>query len=249
MPSRILREGIITSEGVDVLSAGAEVFYRRAMSAVDDYGRYYAKPELLMAALYPLRPGKVTGTDIEAWIQECMSADLIVAYEFEGKRYLEIKKFRQHIRATKGRFGGSKFPDPQNATQLQRTSDADALQPRSTSTAPARLVVDVDVVECGVGTRKRREAAGTAIPDDFDISEGVRAWARRKGFEPYLEAHRDHFVNYARAGNREGKPILALDWDAKFRNAIAGDWGKVRNSAITASSASSAASRFSGKSV
>ncbi len=47
MPNRILREGILTSERVNLLSWEAEVFYRRLMSVVDDYGRFHAHPALL----------------------------------------------------------------------------------------------------------------------------------------------------------------------------------------------------------
>jgi hypothetical protein len=39
MPSRLLREGILDSEAVNALSFAAEVFYRRLMSVVDDFGR------------------------------------------------------------------------------------------------------------------------------------------------------------------------------------------------------------------
>ena len=47
MPNRILREGILTSERIERLDWAEEVFYRRVMSVVDDYGRYYARPALL----------------------------------------------------------------------------------------------------------------------------------------------------------------------------------------------------------
>jgi hypothetical protein len=59
MPNRVLREGILTSERVNALDWPAEVFYRRLMSVVDDFGRYWAKPELLRAGLYPLHHDKV----------------------------------------------------------------------------------------------------------------------------------------------------------------------------------------------
>ena len=50
MPNRILREGILSSERVDALSEGAEILYRRLMSVVDDYGRYFAHPTLIRSA-------------------------------------------------------------------------------------------------------------------------------------------------------------------------------------------------------
>ena len=54
MPNMILREGILTSERVNSLTTEEEIFYRRLISVVDDYGRYYAKPELLRSACFPL---------------------------------------------------------------------------------------------------------------------------------------------------------------------------------------------------
>ena len=42
MPSRIIRDGILTSERINALTERAELFYRRLMSVVDDYGRFPA---------------------------------------------------------------------------------------------------------------------------------------------------------------------------------------------------------------
>src|SRR3990167_11311858 len=55
MPNRILREGILSSERINTLSVHAELFYRRLLSVVDDYGRFFAHPALLRSACYPLR--------------------------------------------------------------------------------------------------------------------------------------------------------------------------------------------------
>lgn len=61
------------------------------------------------------------------------------------------------------------------------------------------------------------------IPDDFGISPSIREWARKHGFEPYLDAHLDYFRDYC-AANR--KPYG--DFEAAFRNSIRADWGGVR---------------------
>lgn len=107
MPNRILREGVLTSEPVNSLSWPAEVFYRRLMSVVDDFGRYYAKPELLRAACYPLQLDKVGNQDVAKWLAETQKAGLVMAYTIEGKQYLELHNFRQQVRAMR-----SKFPAP-----------------------------------------------------------------------------------------------------------------------------------------
>ena len=111
MPNRILREGILSSERIAQLAWAEEVFYRRLMSVVDDFGRYYAHPSLLHAALYPLQLGKVSDSDIGKWLTACVDAALVRVYPAQdGKRYLELLDFRQQVRAKE-----SKFPafDPQ----------------------------------------------------------------------------------------------------------------------------------------
>lgn len=105
MPNRIIREGILTSERVASLGWPAEVFYRRLMSVVDDFGRYYASPMLLRAACYPLHLDKVSDADIGKWMDECAEAALVSVYlASDGKRYLEMADFRQRTRAEKSKF-------------------------------------------------------------------------------------------------------------------------------------------------
>lgn len=107
MPNRILREGIIESKDVNELSWTAEVFYRRLMSKVDDFGRFTADARLLRAALYPLKLDKVSDRDTQGWLQETAEVGLVKVYEVDGKRFLEMQKFNQRVRSNK-----SKYPDP-----------------------------------------------------------------------------------------------------------------------------------------
>jgi hypothetical protein len=107
MPTRIIRDGILTSEPVDQLSWAEEVFYRRLQSVVDDYGRFYAHPSLILAACYPLKLKKVSDSDVEKWLAACVTAALVRVYlAKDGKRYLEIQKFGQRIQQVKSKFLG-----------------------------------------------------------------------------------------------------------------------------------------------
>lgn len=117
MPNRILREGILSSERVNALGWEAEVFYRRLMSVVDDYGRYTAHPSLLRAALYPLKLETVSEACIARLLEAVREAGLVNTYEVAGKPYLELVDFRQQVRAKV-----SKFPEPPGR------SAADAMQ-------------------------------------------------------------------------------------------------------------------------
>ena len=133
----------MTSERIAKLAWPAEVFYRRLMSVVDDFGRYHAHPTLLRAACYPLQLEKVSDSDIGKWISACEEAALVRVYPAQdGKRYLEVLNFNQQQRAK-----ASKFPQPPPvAQQMNSTCVADAQQPP----ADAHLVVvgvgDVDEI-------------------------------------------------------------------------------------------------------
>lgn len=111
MPNRIIRDGILTSERIVQLSWPAEVFYRRLMSVVDDYGRYSANLKLLRSACYPLQIDKVTDADVGKWLTDCVTADLVSVYPAQdGKRYLEMRNFGQQVRTK------SKYPAPPEST-------------------------------------------------------------------------------------------------------------------------------------
>lgn len=133
MPNRILREGILTSERVNSLNWEAEVFYRRLMSVVDDFGRFSAHPSLLRAALFPLKLDTVRDANMERLLSLVEQARLVRVYEVAGKRYLELLDFKQQVRAKE-----SKFPPPPPICA------ADAKQVPSTSTASAHLDGDED---------------------------------------------------------------------------------------------------------
>lgn len=106
MPTRLIREGILTSKRVNGLSWEQECFYRRLLSIVDDYGRCEAHASLLRASLYPLKLGRVREAGIERMLTVCQDAGLLRIYEVNTKRYLEIFNFKQATRSP------SKCPPP-----------------------------------------------------------------------------------------------------------------------------------------
>lgn len=147
MPSRIIREGILTSERINSLSFPAEVFYRRLMSVVDDFGRFDARLSMLRASCYPLKVDVVREADISRWIAECEKAGVVALYAAnragvsrwiaicekagaavsgDEKPYLLLVDFRQQVRAK-----DSKFPHPPSscaadAQHVQSSCAADA---------------------------------------------------------------------------------------------------------------------------
>jgi hypothetical protein len=161
LPNRILREGILTSPLIARLGWAEEVFYRRLMSVVDDFGRYYADHGMLRAACFPRQLSKVSDSDIGKWLQVIADAGLVRVYPAQdGERYLELLKFGQQVRAKK-----SKFPDPISACA------ADATQ----TPANAHLDVSVSVDVSGGGSPAARSGDCALFEEDEPPSEAVKA--------------------------------------------------------------------------
>lgn len=208
MPNRIIREAILTSEPVCSLGWSEEVFYRRLMSIVDDFGRHEANPQLLRSKCYPLQTDAVRVADITRWMAACQKAGVIVLYEVLGKQYIEITKFRQQTRTP------SKFPPPPAIDINCNQAPADA-----------HLGVSVfGVVSEGEGVSRKREARSKKVPlpDGFAVSAEVKAWAQLEGFDR-LDEHLQAFANKCAANS-----YVYADWDAAFKEAIREDWAKLR---------------------
>jgi hypothetical protein len=106
MPNRYIRESAIESEPVNSLSWAAEVFYRRLLNRVDDFGRFSANPSMLRAMLFPLQISKVSEGDVSKYLSECCKAGLVFIYRSEGKSLLVVNKWE------KGRAKHSRYAEP-----------------------------------------------------------------------------------------------------------------------------------------
>lgn len=216
MPTRMIREGILTSERINALSERAELFYRRLMSVVDDYGRFSANPTLLRASCYPLKLDSVKEDSIKRHLAEAADVGLIVLYTVAGKAYLQLQDFGQRVQSK------SKFPEPPGVHQESTVVHGEP---------PEKTALVGDVVEDeGVGVKpraKRTKATKTALPDDFGVSESVQAWAAKKGYVR-LDEHLESFKAKAKAKGYE-----YADWDSAFMEAIRGDWAKLGNAQQT----------------
>lgn len=202
MPNRILREGILTSPRIAKLGWAEEIFYRRLMSVVDDFGRYYADPGLLQAACYPRQLKKVSESDVLKWLQACCSALLVRVYQHKGESYLEMLDFGQQIRAKK-----SKFPD------VPSTCVADAQQTHE----DAHLDVSVSVVvsedvSVSVGSAKPKAKPSKKCPDDFEVTPDMKDKARQEAPSIDMERETLKFRNHEFAKAKSDWPATWLNW-------------------------------------
>lgn len=179
MPSRVLREGILDSEGVNKLTFPAEVFYRRLMSVVDDFGRFDGRPSILRSRLFALKVDSVREADISRWIAECEKAGLIALYAVDFKPYILFQKLGSP------RAKESRYPAPPAGIEAPAVA---GVQPHTSAHGCIQPPESVTGSGSGSGTRSSPGsgksplpptggADGVAIPPEIDTPDFRRAWA------------------------------------------------------------------------
>lgn len=185
MPNRIVREGIIGSKRIDALvrdgNWGAEVFYRRLLSVVDDFGRFDADPVLLKAALYPRQPDMVRDSDLERWLNSCELAGLVRLHESKGVRVLEALDFNQRVRAKT-----SKYPLPNDCRMtVTRQSSAGNSDPApNTNTHMSCALDSVQGTEGGPGETIGGESARTSHVGQHVLHEIWKCYPKHRRGRP-----------------------------------------------------------------
>ena len=115
MPNRILKESICASKGLSECSVFAEDLYKRLIVYADDYGRFNADTEIMLARLYPRELQYITEDDIIEALIELAGTGKVAFYTSQPRKdiYGCLPKWAEHqrIRTTK-----SKCPDPDDAT-------------------------------------------------------------------------------------------------------------------------------------
>jgi hypothetical protein len=89
------------SEKVNAVSIGAETLFTRLIAQADDNDHYYADPGMVLGKLFTRRmcAGHVQMSHVECWLAELEAVGLVVFYQFEGRKYLEIINRRKDLRS------------------------------------------------------------------------------------------------------------------------------------------------------
>ena len=212
MPTRYLKAGIRDSETIDGLSSASEVFYYRLLVTVDDFGRYDARPAMLKAACFPIKDS-VTQKHIESLLADLVKHGLVNVYYVDEKPYLQMQKWDNVPRAKESKYPAQSYKDVQAYTVVQHLHTDAPLTVTETVTK-----TKTDISQDKPAKRKQK----ISMPDDFSVSDSVREWAAKKGFDR-LDEHLDAFSRKAQMNG-----YRYIDWDLAFMEAIREDWAKLR---------------------
>jgi len=115
MPNRIIKDTICESKGLSEVSFFAEDLYKRLITYADDYGRFNADFEIVLARLYPREINLVSVDDIEDAMTELAGVGKIAFYTSNGRDDLYgcFPNWNDHQRV---RDSKKKIPEPDDGS-------------------------------------------------------------------------------------------------------------------------------------
>lgn len=131
MPIRMLRD-VCDSDAYNAVSVHARDLFIRLINKADDYGIVLVDAKLRVK-LFPLLIDDVREADMHRWIAECEKAVLVRSYETDGRRFIQIARFRQRLRQMKRKYPwppwGREHPnDLENVPDRCQSSDGHATE-------------------------------------------------------------------------------------------------------------------------
>ena len=115
MPNRIIKDSINESRGLTSCSFFAQDLYKRLITYADDYGRFNADPQIMVARLYPRELAVVSIEDLTEGLVELVGVQKIKFYTSSARKevYGCFPHWEEHQRI---RDSKKKIPDPEDTT-------------------------------------------------------------------------------------------------------------------------------------
>jgi hypothetical protein len=222
MPNRLLREGICTSDTLDVLTPEEEVLFYRLLVVSDDYGLMDGRVAIIKAQCFPLKD-RATTERIQMWVDGLAQKGLIRRYRVDGRLFVAIQRWENRIRSK------AKYPQPEGSAEWVDSVCQQSADNCQQSAADGGLGRGKGK---GRGASSRTSREMRAYPPDFSPGESTTEYlVREYSLTPedvarYVDAFRDRCL---------AKGYRYVDWDAAFRNCVKDDWPKYRTSGIVKS--------------
>lgn len=117
MPNRFIKESCLTSHTLNKISDGAERLFWRLVVVADDFGRFHADPDVMLARCFPKKIRDIPSLTIMQWIDELRLSEAIALYKVKDTLYGFFLNWDDH---QKRRAENSKFPAPTEETYCEQ---------------------------------------------------------------------------------------------------------------------------------
>jgi hypothetical protein len=201
------------------LSRDERLFYIALWNQADDEGRFLAHPRRLLGAVFPYDED-ITTAHIIQWLERLASTDRLVLYEVGSEPYAQLTKFSQHQKINRpqaSRIPASPFMEDSlnvHGTSMEDSSpEGNGMEGNGGGDSPP----DGGANDPPEKPEKRKRK--TALPEDWQPTEGHAALARKEGRSLETEAFK--FRQSAAAHGR-----TYLDWNAAFTTWLVSEYGR-----------------------
>lgn len=207
--SRIIKPEFWDDEKLSkAASRDARLLFVGMWNYSDDYGVVKGNPSWLKNKIFPY-DDDITPEMFKKWLNELESKKFIIPFVISDELFYFIKNFHKHQTINKPSI--TRNPTPPVAVTEDYGSTTEQL--------PSEREVEVKENKKG----NKGESNKTTLPDDFEVSERVKAWAQKNSYDR-LEEHLESFKLKCRAKNYK-----YVSWDDAFMTAIREDWAKLRS--------------------
>jgi hypothetical protein len=231
MPNRDLKETNRRSPSLQLLSDAAERLWYRLITAVDDFGRLEADPEVVFTTCFQRVPKGWTVQKVTSALEELATKSaagdrpLIAVYEVGARKYLQILSSSAHIYC---RAKHSKYPDPTTQTN-QPLVKSGAQMPADAGGCPQiPSIPDTPNPDLPSPEIPKPRTSGGGVPpaqegsalEQFILTAELEAWSAKEGIPnpgQYVEEFIDHWRS---TGGKRKNGQAVKDWAAAFRNRL-----------------------------
>ena len=95
MPNRVIRDSILTSRQVGQLDWFQQALLVRLILSCDDYGRYFAAPDIIRNRFFCIYPG-VTQDQVTQGMERLEELGFIITYRVEGELYCAFPQWSKY---------------------------------------------------------------------------------------------------------------------------------------------------------
>lgn len=214
--ARNIKPGFFTNEQLVELPFETRLLFIGLWTLADREGRLEDRPKKIKMEVFP-----ADSVDVDSKLGELEKAGFIKRYTVNSQKCIQIFNWSKH-QAPHHTERASTVPPPDLNGALTVNSQEDLRGNPPDSLIPDSLIPDSSPSNEGEPPRAKRKPSRTSMPEDFDISDRVRDWAKEKGYEN-LGAHLEAFKAKVHA-----KGYQYVNWDSAFMEAIREDWAKLR---------------------
>lgn len=208
---RTIKPDFYTDETLGECSPTTRLLFIGMWSHADDHGNLDRSSKQLRAQVFPY-----DSLECEPLIQELLSKELVIEYQYEGKKYLHVPGFTEHQKIEKKSL--PKFPPYQESWSSRRVVGEHSPPSSGSSLGREGKVVEGSAegkppVEAH--TPKKTKTLKSSIPEDFGLTDERKQYA-----EKHLPAVDAAALMAVFRSTSKAKGWQYADWDQHYQTLV-----------------------------